>query len=369
MTNNNQKTRQTGISLSEEVFFLSDGSMDNYSQRKSRRTTNDERRTFKVGYRWISGFFIMCLSFYLSGCAHTSSDLGPENVAPFFQIQTDPERERRLLDGAGPFDSQSESPEEREWPFRPFFSFRENLKEQTEELEYLYPLGRYQKTPRGTVHRFIPFYSSFKPAQEDEEGDKKENWDLFLFFGGRDKAGEPYGGFFPFGGQFRDRFARDEIECVLWSPYTRVREGETETFHVLWPIFSLTSGGMRRGFRVWPFYGEEKQEGQGAFQKTFFLWPIGLYQQRYLDTDNPKTYFYLFPLYLSEQSPNEQKTIFLWPFFNFYTEKRFHYFQVDFPWPIIQYARGENAEAFKLWPLFSYRKVDQREKISLFWPV
>ena len=42
---------------------------------------------------------------------------------------------------------------------------------------------------------------------------------------------------------------------------------------------------------------------------------------------------------------------------------------MDFPWPIIQFARGENTEAFKLWPLFTYRKVEQREKMSLFWPI
>ncbi|MFH0787842.1 MAG: hypothetical protein V2B13_09550 [Pseudomonadota bacterium] len=316
-------------------------------------------------------FFIVIasLSFLASGCAHLSPNLEPENVSPFFHIQTDRENQSRRLDGAGPFYSQSESPEEREWTFRPFFSYRENLKDQTEELEYLYPLGRYRKTAEGKLYRFIPFYSSFRPAQEKEAGDKKENVDLFPFFWGKDKDGESYGGLFPLGGEFRGRFARDEIQFVLWPIYTRIREGETQTVNILWPIFSITSGGNRTGFRVWPFYGEEKQVGEGAYQKTFFLWPVGHYQQRYLDTDHPKTYFYLFPLYLSEQSPNEHKTIFLWPFFNFYSEDRFNYFQVDFPWPIVQYARGEKTEALKLWPLITYRKTDQREKMSLLWPL
>jgi hypothetical protein len=319
------------------------------------------------------GFQLSAFSFLLmilaSGCAHLSSDLGPENVAPFFHIQTDPESKSRRLDGAGPFYSQSESPEERERTLRPFFSYRENLKEQTEELEYLYPFGRYRKTPEGTLHRLIPFYSSFEPSQERAEEDKKENVDLFPFFWGKGKDGRPYGGVFPFGGLFRDRFDRDEIQFVLWPLYSRILEGETETFHALWPIFSLTSGGMRSGFRIWPFYGQEKQEGMGAFRKMFFLWPIGSYQQKHLDTDNPKTSFYLFPLYISEQSSNENKKIFLWPFFNYYTEKNFDYFQVDFPWPFFQYARGENAKAFKVFPLISYRKVDQRERLFLLWPV
>ncbi len=313
--------------------------------------------------------FSLLLLLMASGCAHLSPDAGPENVSPFFHIQTDTENQSRRLDAAGPFYSQSETPEEREWTFRPFFSYRENLKEQTEELEYLYPLGRVRKTPEGKLSRFIPFYSSFKPSLEQKEEDQRENVDLFLIFWGKGKTGASYGGFFPFGGEFRDRFARDEIQFFLWPLYTRIREGETQTVNILWPIFSITSGGERSGFRVWPLYGQEKQEGIGAYQKTFFLWPIGLYQQRDLDTDYPKTYFYLFPFYLSEQSPNEHKTIFLWPFFNFYSEDRFNYYQVDFPWPIIQFARGENTEAFKFWPLFTYRKVGQREKMSFFWPI
>lgn len=336
------------------------------------RTLNSELKKQQIssiaGYFPIVLFLLSLLCFPV-GCAHLSSDLGPENVAPFFHIQTDPEKQSRRLDAGGPFYSQAEGPEEREWTLRPFFSYRENLKEQTEELEYLYPIGWYKKTPEGTLKRLIPFFSSFKSAPDQEEEGKEEHTDLFLVFWGKDKAGESYGGVFPFGGLFKDRFDRDEIQFVLWPLYTRIREGETQTYNILWPIFSLTSGGMRSGFRIWPFYGQEKQEGEGAYQKIFFLWPLGLYQQRYLDTDHPKTYFYILPFYLSERSPNENKKIFLWPFFNFYFEKHFNYFQVDFPWPIFQYARGEKAEAFKLWPIITYRKVDDRERMYFLWPL
>jgi len=335
------------------------------------RTPNAKGKTSLGGRGSLSSLFWLLLVslISISGCAHLPPGLEPENVSPFFHIQTDQENQSRRLDAAGPFYSQSESPEEREWTFRPFFSYRENLKDQTEDLEYLYPLGRYRKTSEGKLYRFIPFYSSFKPAQENEETNKKENVDLFPFFWGKDKEGKSYGGIFPFGGEFRGRFNSDEIQFVLWPLYTRFKEGETLSYSILWPIFSFTEGGNRSGFRFWPFYGEEKKEGQGAYQKYFFLWPIGLYQQRHLDTEYPKTYFYLFPLYLSEQSPTEQKIIFLWPFFNYYTEKRFDYFQIDFPWPFFQYARGENTLGVRFWPIITYRKVDQREKVTFLWPL
>ena len=357
-TNPKQKTR---FSLEGYEAFITE-----------RRTLNAEREITKVHIfsRSLPTLLLfLVLLFSAFGCAHLSPDLAPENVSPLFHIQTDSEKQARRVDGIGPFYSQSESLEGREWTFRPLFSYRENIKEKTEEWDILYPLGLYKKTPEGTQRRFIPLYSSFTPAPKEEEKDQKDNVDLFPVFWGKDKEGKSYGGVFPFGGTFRGRFARDEIQFVLWPLYTRVREGETETHNILWPIFSTTSGGRRSGFRVWPLYGQEKQEGIGAYQKTFFLWPIGQYQQRDLDTDYPKTYFYLFPLYLSEQSPNEHKTIFLWPFFNFYSEDHFNYHQVDFPWPIFQFARGENTEAFKFWPLFTYRKVEERVKTSLFWPI
>jgi hypothetical protein len=319
------------------------------------------------------GFQLSAFSLFLllmaAGCAHLSPDLGPENVAPFFHIQTDPEKESRRLDGAGPFYSQSESPEEREWTFRPFFSYRENLKEQTVELEYLYPLGRYRKTTQGISHHFVPFYSSFEPSPEIREEDQRENVDLFLLFWGKGKKGDPYFGLFPFGGLLRDRFTRDEIRFVLWPLYSRILDGDTEILHVLWPVFSLTTGGQRSGFRLWPFYGQEKKEGEGAYEKIFFLWPIGVYEKKYLDTDNPRTSFFLLPLFVSEESPDDNRKIILWPFFNFYTNKKFNYFQMDVPWPVFQYARGENGLAIKLWPLITYWKLDQRERISLMWPI
>ena len=301
-----------------------------------------------------------------SGCAHLSQDLAPENISPFFHIQTNPEKQVRRLDAAGPFYTQVESPQEQEWTFRPFFSYRKDVKNQTEELEFLYPLGRYRKTPEGVQTRFIPFYFSYQSFHEDDG--EKENVDLFPFFWGKTKDGKPYGGFFPLGGIFRDRFTRDEIDFVLWPLFTRIKEGETRTYHFLWPIFSLIEGGDRKGFRIWPLVGHEEQQGEGAFRRLYFLWPIFLYEQRYLDTDQPKTYFYIFPLYMGEVAPYLQRHIFLWPFFQYYYEPNFDYLQLDLPWPFFQYARGENNTfGIRFWPLFTYRKVDNRERASLLW--
>jgi hypothetical protein len=310
--------------------------------------------------------FILLLA---SGCAHLSPDLTPENVSPLYHIQTDPEKQARRVDGIGPFYSQSESPEGREWTFRPFFSYREDLNKKTEEWEYLYPLGSYKKTPEGTQKRFIPFYSSFVPAPKEGEKDERDNMDFFPIFWGKDKEGTPYGGLFPFGGTFRGRFARDEIKFVLWPIYTRIQDEGSVTHNVLWPVFSFTSGGNREGFRVWPIAGEEKREGIGSYEKYFFLWPIFHYQRRDTDTDNAKTYFYIFPLYLSERSSTEDKKVFFYPLFSFYHEKNFDYHQIDFPWPVFQVARGENMEGLKVWPLMTYRKVDQRTKMSILWPI
>ena len=310
--------------------------------------------------------WVTAVSFLGAGCAHLSPDLTPNNVAPLFHVQTNPEKENRRIDAAGPFYSQSETPEEREWGLRPFFWYRENSRTQTEEAEFLYPLGWYKKTPEERSIEFLPLYRDKKLAGEE---DRKDYVDLFPFFWGRSKTGEPFGGFFPLGGVFKDRFVRDEITFVLWPLYTQVREGESETTHILWPVFSLTRGGEKSGYRIWPIYGEEKLKGEGAYEKTFFFWPIGHFQRRYLDTDNPKTYFYLFPLYLSERSNNEDRRMFLWPLFNYYRETNFDYLQLDLPWPVIRYARAPGVDTAAVWPLFYYRQREETKKIFLFWPL
>jgi hypothetical protein len=306
--------------------------------------------------------------FLASGCAHLSPDLTPNNVAPLFHVQTQEEKEARRVDAAGPFYSQSENPEEREWSLRPFVWYHEDLKNQTTEMEFLYPLGWYKKSPQETSLKFLPFYQKRWKVEEEEER-SRDYTDLFPLFWGKSREGEPYGGFFPLGGVFKDRFSRDEIRFALWPLYSHIREGETHTTHILWPIFSLTEGGTRQGYRFWPLFGREVETGEGAYEKSFFLWPVFHYQKRHLDSEVPETYFYVFPLYVSETSAKKRKTIVLWPFFSFYTVPEFDYFQVDFPWPFVQYSSGQGVSSFKLWPLVTYRREDDRVRRALLWPL
>jgi hypothetical protein len=39
-------------------------------------------------------------------------------------------------------------------------------------------------------------------------------------------------------------------------------------------VISWSEGDGRQGFRFWPFYGRETQEKEGAYEKTFYLWPF-----------------------------------------------------------------------------------------------
>ena len=65
------------------------------------------------------------------------------------------------------------------------FWFREDRQSQTEELEFLYPLGWYKKTPEERTIKFLPFYTAKKTAGED---DKRDSVDLFPFFWGKSKT-------------------------------------------------------------------------------------------------------------------------------------------------------------------------------------
>ena len=336
---------------------------------KERRTTNDERKKYQVST--IAGYFpilllLFSLLFFPAGCAHLSPDVGPENVAPFFHIQTDTENQSRRLDAAGPFYSQSESPEEREWTFRPFFSYRENLKEETEELEYLYPLGRVRKTPEGKLSRFIPFYSSFKPSLEKRKRTKERMWTFSLFFGERVRTGAPYGGFFPFGGVFRDRFDRDEIQFVLWPLYSRILEDETETDHFLWPIFSLTSGGDAQRVPDLALFRSGGTGRAGGLSKDFFpLAHRSIIKKIISIPITPRPLFIFSPCTFPKRVPTKTKP-YCFGLFLIFTPKTI---LTILKW--ISPGRSFNMPGVKIpWPLSSCPssptvKQDQRERLFL----
>lgn len=238
--------------------------------------------------------------------------------------------------------------------FRPFFYWQKE-EDKYKQLEYLYPLGKYKSTPQEVQSYLMPFYLT---RQDLTRGEKKER-NFFLAFWGETDKGEPYGGFFPLGGSLKNRFGKDEMNFVLWPIYSDSREGENKTYTFLWPIFTHTSGGGREGFKIWPFLGYENKAKD--YEKSFFLWPFFHFEKRYLYTDDPTEISMFFPFYVAQTSSRRATRTILWPFFNYTYDEDEHYRQIDFPWPFLQWAKGEDKSIFRIFPLYGHKHWEERE--------
>lgn len=264
----------------------------------------------------------------------------------------------------GPFYSYHSSPEKTEWALRPLVSKYVDKKEGICEYQFLYPLGRYKRSGEGRTVQFIPFVKSKKCFHEENKTTSSE---YFPFFWGKTKKGEPYGGFFPFYGSLKERFGRDRMTFVLWPLYSSSHDEGTSTYKFLWPFFTYIKGKNSKGFRIWPLYGQDKKEG--IYSKSFILWPFFIRQRTDLDTDNPKSFFAVFPLYVSTKTPSERSRTILFPLFTFYERERDNFRQRTYPWPILSYAKGDDYESRNVLPLYSYQNKKNSKNFYILWPI
>jgi hypothetical protein len=226
-------------------------------------------------------------------------------------------------------------------------------------------MGKYERTDRRVQSYFRLVYSTDHDLTE--EPIKKKERGFLLAFWGETNKGEPYGGFFPIYGSLKNRFGRDEMNFVLWPLYSDSREGDNKTYTFLWPFFSYSTGTGRKGFKFWPLGGYDRKEND--FQKTFFLWPIFHFEKRNMYTDDPTEINMVFPFYVSQTSSRRTQRSVLWPFFTHIHDDDDHYTQWDFPWPLIQWAQGDEKEIFRIFPIYGRKYWEGVEKGYILWPI
>lgn len=305
---------------------------------------------------------VVFLLIILVGCATSFTDSRRLNVGPLFDYDEDVDKGAVELDALGPFFTFKSKPGEEEYGFRPFFYVRGKKEDYFKEIDYLYPLGKYRKTDKEKVFRFVPLFSSHKDVT-----DGSSDFGFFPVFWGTDEEGDSYGGLFPIYGRLNHRFRKDQIRFVLWPVYSDSREGDSRTYNVLWPIFSYTEGTGESGVAIWPLYGHQEKEGE--YSKYFALWPIFFSHKTDLDTDNPKRFTAVFPLFANSGSPEKDSMSFLWPLFNYADDKRNNYKQWDIPWPIFHYGKGEELKSSRLFPFYGHKRKPDSKTGFFLWPI
>lgn len=308
----------------------------------------------KTIYLLIFLFFIWAHSNCLADNEELFIDLWP-----IFQYRSDRLKGEKELNAIGPVIFWTEAATKKQLAMRPLFYFTKDGIEKFIRLEFLYPMGKYQKKD-GEKKAYLA------PLALLREDEKKWDFQLFPFFSGVTEEGENYFGIFPLFGRLLKRYGKDEIRFFLWPLYGESKLEDVKTTNILWPIFSYTEGEKKRGYRIWPLYGQKEEVGVSELE--FFLWPFFLRQRKAMDTEDPIEERMFFPFYISKKSKRFESHTYLWPFFTIAKDSVSGFEQYDFPWPFLQILRGE-VEGFRIFPLYGYKqKGDEMRKSFLLFP-
>lgn len=277
---------------------------------------------------------------------------GALNLWPVYDRRDDPVDRMHVQSGLGPLVESQRAPEgsREEFALRPLFHRREERRFDRLEWEVLYPLMSYSRSERDYEFQFIQLIHVRGEGSRPE--DRERRADFFPFYmSGTTETGETYHAVLPFGGRVFNRLGQDEADWVMFPLYAHFVKQGAETYYFPWPLVSRTRGEARTGFRVVPFYGEERKAG--VFEKRFVLWPFFLQQRTGLDGDDPEETLALLPFYIGQHSKTRDSTTILWPLFNYTQDRERGYEQWDAPWPLIKIARGEGRTIHRFLPFFS----------------
>ncbi len=250
------------------------------------------------------------------------------------------------LEVLGPLFFWQREGEEVQWGLRPIIS--RTVGPGFDRWEFLYPLGKLEKTPDGEKGYLFPIWS------------KEEDFTLlFTAFWGKDRGGTSYGGIFPFFGEIRDRFGRDRIWFFLWPLYTRIEDGGTLTLKLLWPLLKVYRG-RTHGFALFPLYGRRELPGR---KEGFFLWPLYIWRDEER-AEGTFSFRLCFPLFASTRSPRASSFFLIPPFFH-------HRKRCEPPrerwelWPFLLFEENEK----RIFPLFRVKVSEGKERRWFLWPL
>ncbi len=282
----------------------------------------------------------------------------------------------------GPLFNTERREESSSWAVPPLCSAGRNPGVDAADFDFLYPLVTYNRF--GNEYRFHILQVLAFAGGQDQEDRTARRFTLFpLYF--QQRSADPernYTALLPFYGALQSRLFRDEIHFVLWPGYVRTRKKDVVTENYLLPLVHVRRGEGLKGWQFWPLYGAEHKDATtrtngfgdvatvAGHEKHFVAWPFYFNETTGVGTENPAHQQALLPIYSVLRSPLRDSTSYLWPLGVTITEDRgLNYHEVDAPWPLIVFARGEGKTTTRLWPLFSHAASTNQQSDFFLWPI
>jgi hypothetical protein len=267
------------------------------------------------------------------------------------------------------------------WAVPPLFSH--HIEPQIDALEnnFLYPLLTYERF--GKEYRWqLGQLFSFAGGRQPNDSEKSRFTIFPIYFQQRSSdTNDNYTALLPVYGHLNDRLMRDRIFFVMFPIYCETRKRDVVTDNYLFPFSHLRHGDGLSGWQLWPLVGAEhkvvtsKTNGFGDVEtiaghdRYFALWPIHSWQSNGIGTGNPETFRADLPLYSARRSPQRDATTVLWPFFTWIDDRTNHFHEWQGPWPFVVFARGEDRNISRVWPIFSHSQNKTTENDSYLWPL
>jgi len=284
-------------------------------------------------------------------------------------------------EAVGPFFFQQERDTEKSWGISPLFSWRTDPATESGGYDLCYPLLTYEYYGQERRWQFCQLLSL--AGGQTQAGVPQDRFTIFpLYF--RQLSPDPnesYTAFFPIYGQLKNRLFRDDIFFVMFPVYSETRRRDVVTDNYLYPLFHLRRGDGMHGWQFWPVAGNEyksvttrtngfgETEVIGGYDKSFFLWPIFLWQNADVGTENPVKFHASIPFYAVSRSPQRDYTSVLWPLFNWIDDRGKKYREWELPYPLVVIARGPGKTTTRVLPLFSRSHNDTLESNFYLWPL
>ncbi|MFQ5786431.1 MAG: hypothetical protein ACE5H1_00465, partial [Thermodesulfobacteriota bacterium] len=268
----------------------------------------------------------------------------------------DPVTKSKEVDMLGPFITSKKNDVKSEYGFRPFFYVVKDKQRDSTEFDFLYPIATYDRRENDWWFQFLVYLLYYDSKQTQSDFVERElNIFPFIFSKKAEDKDNSYFALFPFFGNLKNKFYKDEINFVLFPLFLQTRNGEEIHQSFLWPFFGYYKGGGQSGFRFWPLFGYRKKKEK--LDEKFALWPIFMSRKKIFYGEVIKT-FSIFPFYTSFETPDFTNKTYFWPFFNYVEDKKKGFKQLSAPWPFIGFTRGMR-EGNRFFPFFASNRGER----------
>ena len=324
--------------------------------------------------RWGAGILLALLP--TSACSLMPGEL---NLSPFYRHRLDEEGGVLEMDVLWPIIHYEQTPEGGDdFRIRPFYRYISGetiTGEPAWEHQFLWPFGRVRSDENESFSRLFPLW--YHVSRTNELAQRETDWYfLFPFFwgGSREDGEEDYLSFFPVYGDMPGFLTYDRFRFVLFPLYVSTEKSGHTNHVVLWPLGNISSDEDpegRESTRLLPFFSRDVDPGR--FERYWLMWPLLNWGTEGMDTVDPISVFWFWPLIGLQNSDSVAAWSVLWPFFQKYREEGGMY-RLDLFWPLFRYHENQNPDgdhlvSWWLWPFYSRTTSETQSTWSTLWPI